>query len=208
MNAAVYLRIITADKDQRIEVQQEPLTNWVCRLGYEPVVYVERGVRGSTTSRPELDQMMKRIRRREFRAVAVLKLGHLGRSLSHLLQLLGEFEASEVRLLIHDLTIDTSTPPGQLFFSVVRALAEFERGLIPERVKDGLSYARAHGTRSGRPVGRPGLNVDFMTICDALRQRLGEPGAISRVAGEFGVSRAWLYKHVVPVLADVTNAPR
>ena len=139
--------------------------------------------------------------------MAVLKLDRLGRSLSHLLQRLGEFEANKVRLLIHDLAIDTATPHGRLFFSVIGAMAEFERALIAERVKDGLNYAKAHGTRSGNPIGRPSLEVDFMAICDALSQRLGGRGAISQVAGEYGVSRAWLYKHVIPLLDDVTNPP-
>ena len=112
-----------------------------------------------------------------------------------------------VRLLIHDLAIDTSTPQGRLFFSVIGAMAEFERGLIAERVKDWLAYARVHVTRSGRPIGHPRLDVDFVAVCKALRHRREEPGAVSHVAREFGVSRGWLYKWVVPALDGVTNPP-
>ena len=133
--------------------------------------------------------------------MAVLKLDRLGRSLAHLLQLLGEFDANGVRLLVHDMAIDTSTPQGKLFFSMVGAFAEFERGLIGERVSDGLRYAKAHGTKSGRPVGRPPLDIDVIKVCDALRGRAGERGAIAEVAARFRVSRGWIYKHVVPLLA-------
>ena len=53
----------------------------------------------------------------------------LGRSLGHLLQLLGEFDANGVRLLVHDMAIDTSTPQGKLFFSMVVGDAP-RKGLI------------------------------------------------------------------------------
>ena len=107
-----------------------------------------------------------------------------------------------MRLLVHDMAIDTRTPQGKLFFSMVGAFAEFERGMIAERVKDGLACAQRHGTKSGRPVGRPPLDRDFVTTCDALRGRIGELGAIADTAKRFGVSRPWLYKHVIPMLED------
>jgi DNA invertase Pin-like site-specific DNA recombinase len=34
-------------------------------------------------------------------------------------------------------------------------MAEMERSVILERVTEGLAYARQHGTRLGRAVGRP-----------------------------------------------------
>ena len=203
--AALYVRVSTADRGQDTNVQLGPLQEWVERLGYEPVVYAEEGVSGAKTSRPALDQLMKAVRRRQVLAVAVWKLDRLGRSLEHLLQLLREFEANNARLLIHDMAVDTGTPHGKLFFSMIGAFAEFERALIAERVKDGLAYAKAHGTRSGRDIGRPRLDADLLTICDALRQRLHERGAIAQVAQQFGVSRGWLYKHAMPVLTDVKS---
>ena len=182
--AAIYPRVSTVDKGQDLNVQLEPLIAWVERLGYEPTVFAEDGVSGARTSRPVLDALMKAVRRREVQAVAVWKLDRLGRSLEHLLQLLGEFEANGVRLLVHDMAVDTATPQGKLFFSMVGAFAEFERGMIAERVKDGLAYAQAHGTKSGRPIGRPPLEIDVIKVCDALCGRLRERGAIAEVAAQ------------------------
>ena len=54
------------------------------------------------------------------------------------------------------------------------------------------------GPRSGRqvrPTGRPRLVVDFVAIRDRLDELAGVPGAVSKVAREFSVSRAWMYKH-------------
>jgi len=40
-------------------------------------------------------------------------------------------------------------------FTIIAAMAELERSVIRERVAAGLEYARHHGTRSGKAVGRP-----------------------------------------------------
>ena len=200
MKAALYLRVSTVDKGQNVQVQEVPLRQWVERLEYEPVVYAEEGVSGAKTTRPVLEHLRKAVRRREVSAVAVWKLDRLGRSLRHLLQLLEEFEAHGIRLLVHDMAIDTGTPQGRFFFSVMGAFAEFERALIAERVRDGLEFAQSHGTRSGRPIGRPRAERDFGTIYDTLLGRAGEPGLVAKIAREFGVSRSWLYRNVIPAL--------
>ena len=52
-----------------------------------------------------------------------------------------------------------------------------------------------------RLCGRPGLGVDFRTVCDAVLQaRNGSGETITDVATRFGVSRGWIYKWVYPVL--------
>jgi len=54
-----------------------------------------------------------------------------------------------------------------------------------------------------RRGGRPGLSVDFMAVCDAVREaRKGNGQTMSDVAGHFGVSRAWLHKWVYPALQE------
>ena len=208
MRAAIYSRVSTVDKAQRPEVQEEILEAWVKRLDppYEPVLFREAGISGATTSRPELDRLMKAVRRREVQAVAVLKLDRLGRSLLHLLQLLQEFDAHGARLLIHDQAIDTGTPAGKAMFSMLGIFSEFERSMIAERVKAGMAYAKSHGTRTGRPTGRPPAGVDIVKVCEALALD-SERGAIPRVAGQFGVSPAWVYKWVVPVLHAPSQTP-
>lgn len=199
--AALYLRISTSDKGQELRVQEEPLREWVARLGYAPVLYREDGVSGAQASRPQLDRMMKAVRRREYRAVAVWRLDRLGRSALHLLQLAETFRACEVRLLVHDMALDTSTPQGQFFFTVIAAFAEMERGLIIERINDGLAFARTHGTKSGRPLGRPAYERDLPAIFDAVRCARETGGeSLASVARRFDVSRGWIYQHVIPVL--------
>src|SRR6266478_371790 len=44
---------------------------------------------------------------------------------------------------------------GRAMFTIIAAMAELERSVIRERVIAGLEYARQHGTKSGKPIGRP-----------------------------------------------------
>jgi len=56
-----------------------------------------------------------------------------------------------------------------------------------------------------RPAGgRPGLNVDFVAVCDAVaRARIDGAETMTDVAARFGVSRGWLHKWVYPALASL-----
>ena len=47
--------------------------------------------------------------------------------------------------------IDTSSPMGKAMFTVISAIAEFERSLIVERVRAGIAKSQAQGKRHGRP---------------------------------------------------------
>ena len=98
--------------------------------------------------------------------------------------------------MVHDMAIDTSTPLGRLFFSMVGAFAEFERGLIAERVKDGLTYAKAHGTKSGRAIGRPRARVDLWSVLDTVCE--GKYETVAAQARRLGICRATLYR----IMAD------
>ena len=55
----------------------------------------------------------------------------------------------------HQEALDTSTPMGQAMFTIIAAMAQLERSLVGERSRAGIVYAKIHGTKSGRPIGRP-----------------------------------------------------
>src|SRR6267378_5144831 len=112
---------------------------------------------GARFSRSALDVLMTDIRQGRVGILAVYKLDRLGRSLQHLAQLIGEFEAHGTALVATSQGIDTSesNPAGRLQMHVLAAVAQFERSVIRERINAGLAVAREHGTRSGKPFGRP-----------------------------------------------------
>ncbi|HXG60289.1 MAG TPA: recombinase family protein [Planctomycetota bacterium] len=187
--AALYARVSTAD--QNADIQLARLRDFAAARGWTAEEFVDRGISGSRSSRPALDAMMARVRRREFSVVAVVRLDRLGRSLRHLLGIIEELERLKVDLVATDQPIDTSSPTGKLLFSVVGAVAEFERSLIAERVSAGMRLARQNGVRIGRPpVPLPGAEV--------LRSRLEEGASLRALAKEYRVS--------IPTLRRAMNA--
>ena len=100
--------------------------------------------------RPGYDRLCRGIARREFDQVAAWSVDRLGRSLQELVALLGELHAKGVGLDLHQQGVDTGTPAGKAVFQMMSVFAEFERAMIVERVKAGLSRARSQGKRLGR----------------------------------------------------------
>jgi putative DNA-invertase from lambdoid prophage Rac len=95
-------------------------------------------------------------KRRKFDVVLVWKLDRFGQSLRHLVNALAEFESLNIAFVSLSDNLDLTTASGRLMFNIIGAMAEFERELIRERVKDGMKNAKSTGAR----IGRPRANVD------------------------------------------------
>ena len=86
-----------------------------------------------------------------FACTPVWKLDRLGRSLQHLIDVVTDLENRQIGFQSLTENIDTTSPTGKLIFHIFGSLAEFERGLIRERVKAGLDAAKKKGKKFGRP---------------------------------------------------------
>ena len=133
-------------------MQTRELAEYCERRGWQVATeYVDVGISGSKEKRPQLDKLMADAHQRRFDAVIVWKFDRFARSVSHLLRALETFQALGVHFVSLSESLDTSTPAGKMVFTVLGAVAELERSLIVERVKAGLTAARAKGKRLGRP---------------------------------------------------------
>jgi DNA invertase Pin-like site-specific DNA recombinase len=151
MKIAIYARVSTTT-GQNPDAQLRELRAYCTRRGWEiGGEYVDVGFSGATEKRPRLDQLLVACRKRLFDAVVVFRYDRFARSLRHLVNALGEFDALGIQFVsIHE-GIDTTTPNGRLVFGIFASIAEFERELIRDRVRSGLAAARARGKRLGRP---------------------------------------------------------
>lgn len=138
--------------DQNAGNQTGELTWYVDARGWQGTFFVERGISGSKDRRPQLDAMMKDVKRRKFDAVLCWKLDRLGRDMRHLINLLDELRALDVGLVTLGEGLDTTTPAGRMAFGIFASVAEFERERLRERTLLGLDRTRAKGKRLGRPV--------------------------------------------------------
>jgi DNA invertase Pin-like site-specific DNA recombinase len=164
-----------------VDSQELELHRYCGQRGWEDVKFYTDRISGASCSRPELDSMMKDVRAGNVTRVVCYKLDRLGRSLTHLALMLDELNRLKVPLIASSQGIDTSddNPAGRLQLGVLMAVAEFERGIIRERVKAGVTAAKARGVKLGRP---PKLKARAPEVMALKNQGLGIR-AISRSLG-------------------------
>ncbi len=151
--AAIYARVSTSN-GQTPENQLLELRTVAERAGWQIVhEYVDHGVSGAKgrDQRPQFDALCKAATRREIDVVMAWSVDRLGRSLQHLVAFLGDLQAANVDLYLHQQGIDTTTPAGKALYQMMGVFAEFERAMIRDRIKAGQSRARAQGKKIGRP---------------------------------------------------------
>jgi len=149
---AIYLRVST--DSQTTENQRRELEAVAERSGWQVVqVFEDAGVSGAKgrDKRPGFDALLKGATRRQFDMVVAWSVDRLGRSLQDLVGFMNELNAVGCDLYLHQQAVDTSTPSGRAMFQMCGVFAEFERGMIKERVNAGLSRAKAQGKTLGRP---------------------------------------------------------
>jgi len=172
-----YARVST--NDQSTSLQLDALTKAGCET-----IYQEK-MSGAKTDRPELQNALKSLRPGD--VLIVWKLDRLGRSLKHLIETVTELEKKGVGFQSITENIDTTTPTGKLIFHIFGALAEFERGLITERVNAGIAAAKASGRVFGRPAA---LNAEQIAIA---RLMCDEGMSKTKIANHLHVARQTIY---------------
>lgn len=163
--AVIYARVSTDDQDTARQV--EDLTSFAQRCGYEivagPYTEKESGVKNDRKERAKVMQLAKE---RKIDCVLVTELTRWGRSTEDLLATVQELADRNVSLItLNGMEFDLTTPMGKMMLTFIAGIAEFERGIIIERVRSGIAKAK----RDGKHCGRPALDSDLKTrIADHL----------------------------------------
>ena len=173
-----YARVSTAD--QNLERQLDLL-----RESGAEIIFQEK-MTGTKRDRPELNKLLAHVA--EGDTVIVESLSRLGRSTKDLIELVELLKEKGVQLVSLKEQIDTSTPTGKLLFTLMSALAQFERDVIAERTKEGLKAARARGRKGGRPRCDPHKLRQALKLYEAGQHTVAEIEKLT------GVKRATLYR--------------
>ena len=175
-----YVRVSSETDRQNSDLQRDALI----AVGVDSRHLFEDRASGVRTDRPGLTQALAFVRPGD--VLVVWKLDRLGRSLTHLIEIVNTLKAKRVAFRSLTEGMDTTTASGELFFHVFGALAQYERALIKERVTAGLVAARHRGRIGGRP---PVISPEKLeAIVESVRGGMSK----AAVCRTFGVKRTTL----------------
>ena len=141
---------------------------------------------GALRSRPQMDRALADLRAGD--TLVVWKLDRLGRSLRNLLEIAETLHERDVALRSLTEHIDTATAAGKMLYSVLGAVAQFERDVLRERTVAGIRAAQARGEHVGRPFVLTASQVR------EARKMLDRGENASHVARIMRVGRSTLYR--------------
>jgi len=162
-------------------------------VGIAPHQIFQEKMTGKRRDRPELNRMLAALQQGD--TVITVELSRMSRSTKDLLEIveLIHDKGAHFRSL-NEKWLDTTTPQGQLIFTIFAGLCQFERDLTAERTKSGLAAAKARGRVGGRP-SRP--NPKAGTV-----QALYEGGVrIADIVRTTGLSRSTVNRIVTAMKA-------
>jgi DNA invertase Pin-like site-specific DNA recombinase len=175
-----YMRVSSDNDRQSTDLQKDALIN----AGVDPRHLFEDKVSGAKNERSGLKKVLEFLNPGD--TLIVWKLDRLGRSLSHLIEIVNMLKKKGIGFRSLTEGIDTSTASGELFFHIFGSLAQYERALIRERVNAGLQAARRRGKIGGRP--RAISKEKLEAIVEALKNGMSKAAACRA----FGVKRSTL----------------
>ena len=183
-----YARVSTGDQDLRLQL--DALKTAGCR---DVDIYTDKAS-GARASRPGLDACIAALGPGD--TLVVWRLDRLGRSMPHLVGLVGLVEELLGKGIgfrsLQDGAIDTTTASGELMFNIFSSLAQFERRLIQERTHAGLAAARARG----RLGGRKPIRADDPRVVTAKRLHKDRSLSIDQLCKTLGISRPTFYRYL------------
>ncbi len=175
-----YARVST--EQQELNRQLDALNNY----GVDRII--EEKFTGTTKDRTGLNNLLDIIRKDD--TVVVESISRLGRNTLDILNVIKQFEDMGVTFVSLKEKMDTTTATGKAMFQMMVVLAELERNLIVERVKEGLASAK----KRGKKLGRPTLDKDHMK--NALRLYDTGEWSIKDIISTTGVSQGSLYRAI------------
>jgi DNA invertase Pin-like site-specific DNA recombinase len=172
-----YARTSTAEQDAGLEAQKRDLQAAGCTRTFEEKV-------SSVMPRARLTEALGWVRSGD--ALVVTKIDRLARSLTELLRIAEDLERRGIELRVLS-TPALTGPTGKLMLSVIGAVAEFERAIMLERQREGISSAKAAGKYKGRaPTARRQADEILRLDADGLTK--------AAIAGRLGVSQRSVFR--------------
>ena len=157
--------------------------------------YIDK-MSGRSKERPELQRLLDDLQAGD--VVVVKSLDRLSRSTKDMLELIEFIKQKGAFLKILDMNVDTATPMGEFFLTILAAIAQLERQTIRERTLEGVAIAKAAGKYKGRKKGSIELRgkplEEFVYLYNLGMNK-------SRLAQRYGVPRSTIYRWIDTLVA-------
>lgn len=180
-----YARTSTADQQAGLDAQVRDLKAAGCEEIFSEQV-------SAVGQRERLKEALRFVRRGD--TLVVSKPDRLARSATDLLRIVEDLDRRGVGLIMLSMggqQIDTRSPTGKLMIAMLAAIAEFERGLLLERQREGVARARQDGKYKGRKPTARANAADVLRLAGDGMQR-------TEIARRLEIGVASVYR----VLAD------
>ncbi|WP_102029168.1 recombinase family protein [Salirhabdus sp. Marseille-P4669] len=175
-----YARVSTIGQD--LELQKEKLEEYGCEK-----IFMEKQS-GAKSDRIELEKALNYLRPGD--KLVVYKIDRLARSTFDLHKIARELQDRNIGLVFIKEQIDFTTPAGKLMFTLLGAIAEFERDLINERTREGRERAKKQGKHMGRK-GKDEKDIRKAIKLYAEREQNGL--SVNDIVKMTGVPRSTIY---------------
>lgn len=176
-----YARVSTISQnlDSQIEVLNE--------YGVDQII--SDIVSGVSLKKSNFDNLIKNLTNTD--TLVVTRMDRLGRDTVQLLQLINDLEQRNIHIVILDLGIDTRTPTGKFFLTIMSGFSELERTMIKEKQRSGIKLAKEKGVYRGKPQK---YTLDNQKITHAIELRKNTSKTVKEISTIVGVSEATLYR--------------
>ncbi len=150
MRIGLYARVSTHDQ-HTLPLQIEEMEKYVSQRQWTTTLQVEE-IESGAKSRPKRDLLIQAARKRNIDAIIVWRLDRWGRSASDLIMTLQELSDLNVGFISLKEALDLTTITGRTMAGILSIFSQFERDILRERVKAGISHAQKQGVPHGRPL--------------------------------------------------------
>ncbi|WP_270758336.1 recombinase family protein [Lacticaseibacillus paracasei] len=175
-----YARVSKDDQNLNRQIDQ--------LMAYGAEKIIQEKFTGTRQRRPGITQLLQTIRAHD--VVVVESISRLGRNTLDIFNLIQLLHQKQIKFVSLKEQMDTETPTGRAMLQMMSVIAELERNLLADRVKEGIAASR----RRGVTVGRPRIAQEKLDI--AIRMYQSGDYSVKEILATNQISSGTFYREV------------
>lgn len=187
-----YIRVSTLKqiKGHSLDYQKDAIEKYCDGSNIKLVkLFIDKGLSGYK-HRPKFKEMNEYINNHHIDFIVTYSITRYGRSTQDLLYHITMLEGKGIKFVSIKEQFDVTTKTGKLLLGMLALIADFEAETIRERMEAGREWAKIHGTKSGKAIGRPKSDIDWDKVKELREHKL----SWNKTAEMVGVSTPTLIK--------------